>query len=103
MLSPPECNIFGAIRKIKEAMRATAAEIKRLSEVRGAQLTCERLYWGCRTLRAIRDGDMKKMQQGIRAWPKLREAFANEDILRATNETVDKVAEWVRAEALTDL
>ena len=100
---PPECNNFGTTRKIKEAMRAIAAEIKRLSEVRGAQLTSEHLYWGCRTLRAIRDRDMKKMQQGIRAWPKLREAFANEDILRATNETVDKIAEWVRGEALTDI
>jgi endonuclease/exonuclease/phosphatase family metal-dependent hydrolase len=100
---PPECNIFGAIRKIKAAMHKAAADITNLMFERGAQTASERLFWGCRTLRAFRDADREKVRQGLRAWPKLRTVLKDDAPESWTSEAVDQIADWVRAEALTDL
>ena len=64
------------------------------------QLSSERLYWGCHTLRAIKDEDIYKVKEGICDWPKIRDVLHDGDPSLWTGHNINLISEWVRAEAL---
>eukprot|EP00973_Karenia_brevis_P001512 206010-Karenia_brevis.AAC.1 len=84
-------------------MHKTAFEIKNISRHRGAKLASERLFWGCRLLRAVRDNAFAKAVESSKAWPKLHGLLGDGHPTSWPDTKLQEIAGWLREEALTDL